>query len=358
MDKKIEKFIDEYLPEHISADKKVELKEEFICHIYDRIEYYTEIGYPKEESLQRALKDFGDEKDIKEQIKKDLGRIHIPWTLANFFSVSIPVTIVVTLVIHILMPCLLNLNDIIWLIVIPVIIWGTVSLLKRFQRPHKILKSVIAVILVVPYFLFAFTGHFLWSTKLYTTLNKDKALACYYDFMIDEGNQGELQCLLPHPKDIGSPIDANSFAFSEVTALSDPYYNTWIFKYSPLEYEEIKEKINNEIVYRYGYVEYDGQWINDEYYPSCIKYDCSFSAYGFDFKTLQIPEETEFYRIDEDYDFDNYWETDYWAFIGTNDDTNEIAFIYLTPYHFTPSFDENFIKEDCGWRYFYYLTKF
>ncbi len=358
MDKKIETFINEYIPEYIPDKNKEELKEELTCHIYDRIEYYTAIGCSEEESFQNALKDFGDEKEIKEQIKKDLGRIHIPWSLANFFSVSIPITIVLILVIHFLTPCLLNLNDIVWFIAIPLVIWGIVLLLKRAKRPNKILKSVIAIILVVPHFLFAFWGHFLWSTKLYTTLNKDESLSSYYDFMIDEDYPGELQCLLPHPKDIGSPIDANKFTFTEETAFSEPCYITWIFEYSPAEYEEIKEKLNNEIVYRYGYVEYDGQWINDEYYPGWIKYDCSFGAYGFDFKTLQIPEETEFYRIDEDYDFDNYWETDYWAFIGTNDDTNEIAFIRLSPYHFTPSFDEAFIKDDCGWRYFYYLTKF
>ena len=43
---------------------------------------------------------------------------------------------------------------------------------------------------------------------------------------------------------------------------------------------------------------------------------------------------------------------------GVNDKTHEIAFIFLEPISFTPTFDEYFIKEDCGWRYFYFLTKF
>ena len=98
----------------------------------------------------------------------------------------------------------------------------------------------------------------------------------------------------------------------------------------------------------------DGYFIDDVYYDEPYTYNCSFSVYGFDFKTIQFSTVNKQHATDEDYSFGD----DYWTLIGTNDKTHEIAFIFLEPISFTPTFDEYFIKEDCGWRYFYFLTKF
>ena len=91
MEKRIEEFINEFLPKRITKEKRYELQAELENHIYERIDYYTEIGYSEEESLEKALKDFGDDKETMEQIKKNLENIHIPWSLADFFAKSLPI---------------------------------------------------------------------------------------------------------------------------------------------------------------------------------------------------------------------------------------------------------------------------
>ncbi len=356
MKKRIEEFINEFLPKHITKEKRYELHLELESHIYERIDFYTEIGYSEEESLEKALKDFGAEKEIKEQVKNNLENIHIPWSLADFFAKSIPTTVAIIFFGGIVLNFLFRLNEIKNLVFIPLIIWLIILGLNRIKKMHHILKSVIAFILVIPYFSFMFVGYFFWSTHFYTNFNDNKVISGYHSFMIDEETNKKYDTLLPHPDEIGDPIDANSFDVIENSPFTNPTYYTWIFRYTPEEYEELKEKYDDEFIYRYGYIEYDGHYECEEYIEECYIYDCDFNVYGFDFRAIQTPGyKPEFGVIDywDDNWENNYIEHDYWAFIGTNDETYEIAFIYLCPHDFTPSFDEEFIKEDCGWRYYY-----
>ncbi len=356
MEKKIQEFIAEYIPKRITKEARYKLQVELEGHIYERIDYYTEIGYSEEESLEKALKDFGDDAETKEQIKKEMGEIHSPFTLADFFAVSIPVTVALVFFGGIALKYLIRPFDILNIVAIPMVIWLVILGIKRLKRMHHILKSVIAFILVIPYFIIMFEAYFFWNTNFYTDFNKNRVIRRYHSFMIDEETNEKYERLLPHPNDIGSPIDANSFDVIENSPFTNPSYYTWIFKYTPEEYEELKEKYNNEIIFRYGYVEYDGHYEGEEYIEECYIYKCNFNVYGFDFKPIQTPGyKPEFIVLDfwNDNWEDNYIEHDYWAFIGTSDETCEIAFIYLHPHHFTPTFDEEFIKEVCGWRYYY-----
>ncbi len=356
MKKRISEFIADYLPKRITKETRYKLQAELENHIYDKIDYYKEIGYSEEESLEKALKDFGDDKETKEQIKKEMSEIHRPFTLADLFSISIPITVAIIFFGSGLLNYLLKEHGIKNLVIIPLLIWLVIIALKRAKRIHHILKSVIAFILIVPYFLFMLTGYFFWSTNFYTNFNKSEVIEEYYAFMIDEETNEKYERLLPHPNEIGNPIDANSFDLIENSAFTDPSYYTWVFKYAPEEYEVLKEKFDKEFIYRHDYVEYDGHYEGEEYIEECYIYDCNFKIYGFDFKTIQTPEYEEDFDEFDVYDDnldDNFIEHDYWAFIGTNDETCEIAFIYLYPEGFTPSFDDEFIKEDCGWKYYY-----
>lgn len=354
MEKRIQEIIADYIPKRITNETRYKLQYELENHIYDRIDYYTEIGYSEEESLEKALKDFGDDKETKEQIKNELENIHIPWSLANFFAKSIPITVVIITVACVALPFLLKLNEIKNLIVIPMLIWVVVFLLKRAKRINHILKSVIAFILVVPYFFTMFYTYFFFTTSLYTTLDKTEAISSYCNFTIDEEtNEQYFDWLLPDSDKIGNPIDANAFSVIDDSPFSNPSYYTWIFKYTPTEYKELKDLLEETITYRENFIIDDGRWVDDEYTPKYIKADCNFSVYGFEFKTIYTPNEEDIY-YDDTIDCEEY---DFWSIIGTNDETYEITYIYLTPAHFTPSFDDEFIKEDCGWRYFYFLTK-
>lgn len=356
MEERISEFIADYIPKRITKETRYKLQYELENHIYDRIDYYREIGYTEEESLEKALGDFGEDEETKEQIKLQLGGVHKPFTLADFFYISIPITISLIFIVGIAANFLIRFNDIKFLVIIPLVIWLLNLGVKKIEKMHHILKSIIAFILVIPYFLLISNAYFFWNTNFYTNFDKNKVIEDYYSFMIDEETNKKYERLLPHPDEIGNPVDANSFDLIENSPFTNPSYYTWVFKYTPEEYQALKEKYNDEIVYRYGYVEYDGHYEEEEYIEKCYIYDCNFNVYGFDFKTIQTPGyKPEFIVIDywDDNWEDNYIEHDYWAFIGTNDETYEIVFIFLHPHGFTPSFDEEFIKEDCGWRYYY-----
>ncbi len=349
MDKKIQEFIANYIPKRITKETRYKLQAELENHIYERIDYYTEIGYSEEDSFEKALKDFGDDKETKEQIKKNLENIHIPWSLADFFAKSLPITIVIIFIGRIILHFMLRLNDIKFLIVIPLCIWLVILFIKKLKRPHHIIKSIISFVLVIPYFSFLgiiyFLGDAHWS--IHTT---DKKVFESYQATITEYDANNL----PPINELETPIDLFYFSVEEDSFLTDPLYKNWIFEYSPTEYKALKEKFNKELYYMETYTVDDGYYIDNVYYDNPYTYNCTFSVYGFDFKTIRFSSINKTNVTDEDYDFS----IDNWILMGTNDKTHEIAFIFLQPVNFTPSFDDEFIKEDCGWRYFYFLTKF
>ncbi len=352
MEKRIQEFIEDYIPKRITKETRYQLQAELENHIYERIDYYTEVGYSEEESLEKALKDFGDDEETKEQIKKEMGNIHIPWSLANFFAKSIPITVVLMFIggtaLHIFLFTSTDLRN---FLLIPLILWLIIIALRKTNKIHHILKSIIAFILVIPYFGVCLLVIYVGAQTFDINLKKDNVISSYSDFMTisdDLDYCDKLYCLLPSLNEIGNPIDAVEFSTSWHTIFDTSSYSTWIFEYSPTEYKELKNKFNNDIEYMETYDEYD------YYIDNVIVYKCDFSVYGFDFKTLDTSEDND--ATDENYD--NQFEWDYWTFIGTNDETHEIAFIYVSERDSSPTFDEYFIEEDCGWRYFYFLTKF
>ncbi len=338
MEERISEFIADYLPKRITKETRYKLQYELENHIYDRIDYYREIGYTEEESLEKALKDFGNDEETKEQIKKELENIHIPWSLANFFAKSIPITVAIILIggtlLHIFLFQFANIRNI---VIIPFIMWLIIIALKRSIKIHHIIKSIIAVILVVPHFIFSLIGNFLWLPTYQLKPFKENVITFYSECCeIDE-----LSNYLPSPSEIGEPIDANFFSIGEDTIFGNDQRSTWVFKYSPSEYKELKNKFNKDIEYMKTYSEH-GYFIDDEYQDEDITYKCDFSLYKFNFRT-----------IEKVYDADEFYDS--WYLIGTNDETHEIAFIVSMDS--SPTFDDYFIKESCGWRYFYFLTK-
>lgn len=61
---RITEFVDSFIPKNISKKKALILKDELICHIMDKVDYYKDIGYDEIESVNKAIEDFGtDEQD-------------------------------------------------------------------------------------------------------------------------------------------------------------------------------------------------------------------------------------------------------------------------------------------------------
>ncbi len=68
----IRDFINSFLPDNIPKKKRQQLYDEMECHILDRADFYIEIGYDEETSLKKSMECFGEETEIKENIKADL----------------------------------------------------------------------------------------------------------------------------------------------------------------------------------------------------------------------------------------------------------------------------------------------
>ena len=68
----INEFIDSFIPDNIPKKKRQQLYDEMECHILDRADFYTEIGYDRETALKKSMECFGEEKEISEEVKADL----------------------------------------------------------------------------------------------------------------------------------------------------------------------------------------------------------------------------------------------------------------------------------------------
>ena len=65
---RISEFADSFVPKNLSEKRKNALKQEIICHVLDKADYYKELGYTEEESMSKATEDFGTDEDMKKNI--------------------------------------------------------------------------------------------------------------------------------------------------------------------------------------------------------------------------------------------------------------------------------------------------
>lgn len=61
----VEDYLDSVIPEKISLKTQSELREELESHIYDRAEFYIEIGYDEETALKKAVEQMGETESVK-----------------------------------------------------------------------------------------------------------------------------------------------------------------------------------------------------------------------------------------------------------------------------------------------------
>lgn len=76
MDKRIESYLDSVIPEKLSKRRQKLIREELRDHISDHIEFYTEIGYSEDVSIQKALADMGDDGGVTAMVKKDFEKVY------------------------------------------------------------------------------------------------------------------------------------------------------------------------------------------------------------------------------------------------------------------------------------------
>lgn len=63
--KVVEEYLDRVIPEKISPKMQEELRKEIEGHIYDRVDFYIEIGFDEEAALKKAVEQMGETDSVK-----------------------------------------------------------------------------------------------------------------------------------------------------------------------------------------------------------------------------------------------------------------------------------------------------
>lgn len=86
---KIINYIDSVTPKNIPKKKKQKLHDELLCHILEKTDYYTEIGYTEEQSIDKAIEDMGADEETKKQICSEFEELYHERTWWAFIPAAI-----------------------------------------------------------------------------------------------------------------------------------------------------------------------------------------------------------------------------------------------------------------------------
>ena len=76
MNEKITGYIDSVIPADIPKNKKKYLADELACHIEDKAEFYREIGYGEDASIEKAVADMGADEKIKDYLSREFEELY------------------------------------------------------------------------------------------------------------------------------------------------------------------------------------------------------------------------------------------------------------------------------------------
>ena len=65
--KQVEDYLNSVIPEKIADSTKAELRAELESHIYDKAEFYMEIGYDEQSAFTKAVEEMGEAEPVKEE---------------------------------------------------------------------------------------------------------------------------------------------------------------------------------------------------------------------------------------------------------------------------------------------------
>ena len=77
---KIESYVDSVIPKNIPKSKQKILRAEIEAHIFDRIDFYTDIGYDTDASIDKAIADMGEDEKVKSSIRNNFEELHFERT--------------------------------------------------------------------------------------------------------------------------------------------------------------------------------------------------------------------------------------------------------------------------------------
>ena len=77
---RINDYVNSLVPSNIPKRKRQDIREELLTHISDRVDYYKEIGYDTDSSIDKALCDMGEDETVKNNIRNEFEELHFERT--------------------------------------------------------------------------------------------------------------------------------------------------------------------------------------------------------------------------------------------------------------------------------------
>ena len=73
---RIPEFVDSFIPKNLPQKRKQMLKDELEDHIYEKVSFYEEIGYTKEQCIEKAIEEFGKGEDMRKHIFNEFEELY------------------------------------------------------------------------------------------------------------------------------------------------------------------------------------------------------------------------------------------------------------------------------------------
>ena len=74
--KEIKAFVDTLIPAKLPEERKAELAAELESHLYEKVDFYMEIGYSQDESTKKAIDDFAEDESVRNGIFNEFERLY------------------------------------------------------------------------------------------------------------------------------------------------------------------------------------------------------------------------------------------------------------------------------------------
>lgn len=73
---RISQFVDSFIPKNLPKERKQMLRYELEDHIFEKTAFYEEIGYTREQSIEKAIEEFGEGEDMRKHIFNEFEELY------------------------------------------------------------------------------------------------------------------------------------------------------------------------------------------------------------------------------------------------------------------------------------------
>lgn len=173
----VEDYLDSIIPQKISSKVEKEIRTEIESHIYDRVDFYMEIGYDEESAIKKAVEQMGEGEDVKVQFS-NLYKDSMLKAILLFLGICVWNVSAVTAglgYMNFVDPVMYVLPNIVFLVLILV---GNVFLIVYTMKciRQKLQKQLLGIVWA---FVFVGLGSFVTSGIFFPVLNAGKLIIKY-----------------------------------------------------------------------------------------------------------------------------------------------------------------------------------